>query len=177
MKRIGIIGTGIFGTALALTAARAGCSVLCWARNQEISDDINLRHLNSKYLPNIPLPDAIRATSSLSDVFDFTDTVLLTTSAQSTRSVLQAMKPFVKENGVIVLCAKGIEENSGKMLSEIAREEVPAAVIAVLSGPGFAIDCLRQTGNRGQIDRTAGNALFSSLYDSRYDFSANRRER
>lgn len=88
MKRIGIIGTGIFGTALALTAARAGCSVLCWARNQEISDDINLRHLNSKYLPNIPLPDAIRATSSLSDVFDFTDTVLLTTSAQSTRSVL-----------------------------------------------------------------------------------------
>ena len=144
MKRIGIIGTGIFGTALALTAAHAGCSVLCWARNQEISDDINLRHLNSKYLPNIPLPDAIRATSSLSDVFDFTDTVLLTTSAQSTRSVLQAMKPFVKENGVIVLCAKGIEENSGKMLSEIAREEVPAAVIAVLSGPGFAIDIARQ---------------------------------
>lgn len=144
MKRIGIIGTGIFGTALALTAARAGCSVLCWARNQEISDDINLRHLNSKYLPNTPLPDAIRATSSLSDVFDFTDTVLLTTSAQSTRSVLQAMKPFVKENGVIVLCAKGIEENSGKMLSEVAREEVPAAVIAVLSGPGFAIDIARQ---------------------------------
>ncbi|MFR0737517.1 MAG: hypothetical protein ACLSHR_11615 [Oscillospiraceae bacterium] len=44
------------------------CSVLCWARNQEISDDINLRHLNSKYLPNIPLPSTIRATSSLSDV-------------------------------------------------------------------------------------------------------------
>lgn len=140
MKKIAVVGTGIWGTALALTAARAGNQVLCWAREQEVVEDINQKHVNKLFLPDIPLPDAIRATNNMADVFEFADVVLLTASAQWTRATLKLMKPFVKESTIIVLCAKGIEVDTGKMLSEVVDEEIPGATIAILSGPGFAID-------------------------------------
>ena len=140
MKKIAVVGTGIWGTALALTAARAGNQVLCWAREQEVVDAINQKHVNKLFLPDIPLPDAIRATNNIADIFDFADVVLLTASAQWTRTTLKLMKPFVKSNTIIVLCAKGIEVDTGKMLSEIVEEEISNATIAILSGPGFAID-------------------------------------
>ena len=144
MKNIGIIGTGIFGTALALTAARAGNKVLCWDRNPEVVDSVSQQHINKKCLPGIPLLDTIQATSDIAAVFDFSNIILLTVSAQSTRSVLRLMKPFVKKDTVIVLCAKGIEVETGKMLSEIVDEEIPHLTTAVLSGPGFAVDIARQ---------------------------------
>lgn len=143
MKKIGIAGTGIFGTALALTAARAGNEILCWDRKEDVVDSINQKHIN-KCLPNIPLPDAIKATSDIRRIFDFSDIVLLTVSAQATRQVLRQIKPFAKKETVIVLCAKGIEAGTGKMLSEAVQEEVPGLTIAILSGPGFAVDIARQ---------------------------------
>lgn len=114
MKKIGVIGTGIFGTALALTAARAGNKVLCWDRKQDVVDSINQKHTNPKCLPGIPLPDAITADSEIAAVFEFSDVILLAASAQATRPVLQLMKPFVKKENIIVLCAKGIEAGTGK---------------------------------------------------------------
>ena len=144
MGKIGIIGTGIFGTALAITATRAGNEVLCWTRNKDVTDDINYSHINKKYMPDIPLPDKITATTDMQKVFDFNDVILLTTTAQATREVLRQIKPFLRENTVLVFCAKGIEAESGKMLSEIADEEISGAKIAVLSGPGFAIDIAKQ---------------------------------
>ena len=140
MKKIAVVGAGIWGTALALTAARAGNQVLCWAREQEVVDAINQKHVNKMFLPDIPLPDAIAATNNIAEVFDFADVVLLTASAQWTRATLKLMKPFVKDTTVIVLCAKGIEVDTGKMLSEVVDEEIPGATVAILSGPGFAID-------------------------------------
>ena len=68
MKKIGVIGTGIWGTALALTAARAGNEVLCWARRQEVVDAVNQKHVNKDYLPDIPLPDAVRATADMEEI-------------------------------------------------------------------------------------------------------------
>ena len=140
MANIGIIGTGIFGTALALTAARAGNKILCWDRTDDVVKDINQKHVNSKHLPDVPLPEAIAATFDIAEIFAFADTVLLATSAQATRSVLQKIKPYIRPETIIVFCAKGLEAGSGKMLSEIAAEEIPSTTIAVLSGPGFAVD-------------------------------------
>lgn len=140
MKKIGIIGTGVFGTALALTATRADNEVLCWDRKQQVIDSINKLHQNHLYLPNISLPATICATSELSKVFSFSNTILLTTSAQSTREVLRQIKPYLKKDTTLLLCAKGIEQSTGKLLSEIASEEIPETNIAILSGPGFAID-------------------------------------
>ena len=140
MNKIGIIGTGIWGTALALNATRAGNDVLCWARNQNIINDINNNHYNQTYLPATPLPANIFATTDLQKVFTLTDIVLLTVSAQSTRNIMKKIKPFIKKNTILVLCAKGIEADTGKLLSEIAEEEIPNTTLAILSGPGFAID-------------------------------------
>lgn len=140
MKKIAVLGMGIFGTALALTASRAGNAVLGWARNPQVVDDINQKHVNLKYLPAIPLPENIRATSDVSELFSFADIVLLCVSAQATREVLKQIKPFVKPATILVLCAKGIEAQSGKLLSEVVNEEIPSASVAVLSGPGFAVE-------------------------------------
>ncbi|MBQ9034444.1 MAG: NAD(P)-dependent glycerol-3-phosphate dehydrogenase [Alphaproteobacteria bacterium] len=144
MQNIGVIGTGIWGTALALTATRAGNNVLCWAREPEVVESINYTHVNKLFLPDIPLPDSIKATPNMAEVFDFADIILLTVSAQYTRITMQQIKPYIKNSTVLVLCAKGIEQSSGQMLSEIAAEEIPEAQIAVLSGPGFAIDVAKQ---------------------------------
>ena len=140
MNKIGVIGSGIWGTALALTAVRANNEVLCWARNRDIVDDININHKNEKYLPNVDLPLSIKATTDIKDIFDFAKVILLTVSAQHTREIMVNIKPFVKNDTIIVICAKGIEANSGKMLSEVAEEILPNTQIAILSGPGFAID-------------------------------------
>ncbi|MBR5599645.1 MAG: NAD(P)-dependent glycerol-3-phosphate dehydrogenase [Alphaproteobacteria bacterium] len=140
VKKIGIIGTGIWGTALAITAERADNEVLCWARDENVVKDININHKNAKYLDDVVLSNKIRATVNLEEVFEFADVVLLTVSAQHTRELLQKIKPYVKSNTILVLCAKGIEEKSGKMLSEIADEELPQVEFAILSGPGFARD-------------------------------------
>ena len=140
MNKIGIIGTGIWGTALALNATRAGNNVLCWARRQNIIDDINNNHRNQTYLPETLLPKNIYATPELKEIFEFTDVVLLTVSAQFTREIMKKIKPNIRKNTVLVLCAKGLEANTGKLLSEIAKEELPDTTIAVLSGPGFAAD-------------------------------------
>ena len=140
MNNIGIIGTGIWGTALGLTSARAGNNVLFWGRRQQIIDNININHRNMENFPDIILPDTISATSDLDTIFDFSEIILLCVSAQNTREVLKNIRPFIKENTIIVFCAKGLEANSGKMLSEIASEEIPNTTIAILSGPGFAVD-------------------------------------
>ena len=140
MKKVAVVGMGIFGTALALTAVRAGNKVLGWARQQEVIDDINQKHISPKYLPNIPLPEEIKATTDVAEVLDFAEVVLLAVSAQATRAVMRLIKPYLKPKTVLVLCAKGIEAETGKMLSEVAQEEIPDTTIAVLSGPGFAVD-------------------------------------
>ena len=82
MKRIGIVGTGIWGTALALTATRAGNEVLCWAREEDVVESINYAHVNKRFLPDIPLPDKIKATGNPAEIFEFSDVVLVTASDQ-----------------------------------------------------------------------------------------------
>ena len=138
MANIGVIGTGIWGTALALTAARAGNHVICWAREDDVVASINQRGINERFLPEIPLPEAIKATDSLQDVLQQAEFVLMTVSAQHTRSVLEQMKPFVRKGNCLILCAKGIETDTGLLLSEVAQQILPGVRLAILAGPSFA---------------------------------------
>ena len=138
MKKIGLIGAGIWGTGLALTAARAGCEVLAWAKEEEVVSSINHQHTNVRFLPDIPLPDLIKATGNLKEVLDFADNILLVVSAQHTRSVIERIKDDIKDNNRLILCSKGIELNTGLLLSEVVEQVAPCTKIAVLSGPGFA---------------------------------------
>ncbi len=131
--RIGVIGGGAWGTALAQVAATGG-KVLLWAREPEVVAAINATHSNPSFLPNVALSFAIEATGML-DALGACDALFVVTPAQHVREVLARLAPT---GAPLVLCAKGIEASSGKLLSEVASEVRPESPIAVLSGPTFA---------------------------------------
>jgi glycerol-3-phosphate dehydrogenase (NAD(P)+) len=139
---VGIIGGGAWGTALAQSLRRAGRDVLLWAREREVVDDINQRQANDSFLPGVALDPAIRATGKLSDLAP-SDALLLVAPAQHVRAVCQQLKPHLRKNQPIVLCAKGIEQASGRLMGEVLDETVPETPRAALSGPSFATDVAR----------------------------------
>lgn len=142
MDKIGIIGAGAWGTALAQSLADSGRDVLMWAREPEVVTAINESHENSVFLPNIPLNEGIRATDSLSSVAGC-DTLLLVTPAQYMRHSLSALKHEIAEHKPVVICSKGIEIETGLLMSQVAEEEVPKATVAILTGPTFAAEIAR----------------------------------
>lgn len=142
INTIGVIGGGAWGTSLALTAARAGRDVRLWARDPGTVSDIRCQNQNQRYLPGITFDEDLNATTSLDDVAD-ADAILLVTPAQTTRAILADLKQTEKVRGPVVLCAKGIEQSSGKLLSKVLNEELPGIEPAVLSGPSFADDVAR----------------------------------
>lgn len=139
VKSIGVIGGGAWGTALALTAARAGTTVRLWARDPATVSEVRSKKQNTKYLPGITFDEDLNATSSLKEAAD-ADAILLVTPAQSTRAILSALKETGTVRGPVVLCAKGIEQTTGKLLSQVMKEELPGIEPGVLSGPSFADD-------------------------------------
>lgn len=134
IETIGVIGGGAWGTALAQSAAANGDPVILWAREGDVVRSINDQSANPLFLPNIPLSRKIRATSQLDDLADC-DAILVVAPAQHVRDILgSASIGFAP----LILCAKGIEAGSKKLMSEVAAEVYPGSPIAVLSGPTFA---------------------------------------
>jgi len=132
--RIGVIGGGAWGTALAQVAARGGEPVTLWAREREVVAAINESRENTAFLRGVTLAAEVRATSDLADL-DACDAVLVVAPAQHVRSVLGA---FDARGKPLVLCAKGIEAGTKLLVSEVAADVAPGSPIAVLSGPTFA---------------------------------------
>ena len=132
--RLGVIGGGAWGTALAQVGASGGREVLLWARELEVVEGINAGHENAIFLPGRKLDPAIRATGDLNDL-DGCAAWLVVTPAQHMRAVL-ATAPV--GDRPLILCSKGIEEQSGSLLHKVAKDECGQARIAVLSGPTFA---------------------------------------
>ncbi|WP_107045198.1 NAD(P)H-dependent glycerol-3-phosphate dehydrogenase [Sphingomonas sp. STIS6.2] len=132
--KIGVIGGGAWGTALAQVAAHEGRDVILWAREPAVVDSINATHANALFLAGVALSPTIRATGDLGALADM-DAILVVAPAQHVGSVLAAA-PI---GGIpLVLCAKGIEAGSKRLVGEVARAVHPDAPIAVLSGPTFA---------------------------------------
>jgi len=141
IESIGILGGGAWGTALALTAARAGRSVRIWARDPATVAAIDSRHENPHRLPGIRL-DHVPATDSMAVALR-ADAVVLAVPAQATRAVATAAAPYIPAGTPLVIAAKGLERDTDRRLSEVIAEVVPDARPAVLSGPGFAMDVAR----------------------------------
>jgi glycerol-3-phosphate dehydrogenase (NAD(P)+) len=132
--KIGVIGGGAWGTALAQVAAAGREEVLLWAREPEVVEAVNGERLNPLFLPGVPLSPSIRATGELEEL-DACGALLIVSPAQHMRSVLAALP---KGDRPLVLCSKGIEEASGLLMHEVAHQAQPDAPLAVLSGPTFA---------------------------------------
>ena len=132
--KLGVIGGGAWGTALAQVAAQDGRETLLWAIEDDVVAAVNRIHENPIYLQGVKLDPAIRATGNFSELADC-GAWLVVTPAQHMRAVLERMPcPGIP----LVLCSKGIEESSGALLHEVAREVCATSPIAVLSGPTFA---------------------------------------
>ena len=132
--KLGIIGAGAWGTALAQIASVGGRETLLWALESDVVEAVNSRHENPIFLAGVSLSPGIRATSDLAEL-DGCDAWLVVTPAQHMRSILERAGDCDKP---LVLCAKGIEEKSGQLLHKVAKEACPGAQVAVLSGPTFA---------------------------------------
>ena len=141
-QKIGVIGGGAWGTALAQRLALAGRDTLLWAYEDQCVSDINKKRQNSLYLPDINLHNNITATSDIKDLADM-DAILSVAPAQHTRNILEEFLPFIREGLPIVLCSKGIEISSHSFMSQVLDQVSPKSVAAVLSGPSFAIDVAR----------------------------------
>lgn len=139
-KNIGVIGGGAWGTALAQSACLAGCNVTLWAREEDTVNDINQNHINGAFLKDVPLDPKLRATTDLEKIAN-QDAILIVTPAQFVRSVLSDLAPFLQLSSVpLIICAKGIEQSSSKLMTDVVSETVPNATPAILSGPSFASD-------------------------------------
>ena len=140
MRRIGIIGAGAWGTALAQVLRRAGRDIVIWAREPELARTINSDHENRMFLPGVALDPGIRAAPEIGAAARDAEALLLAVPAQYLRAACRALA------GVrvpVVICAKGIETETGALTSEIVAGEIANAVIVVLSGPTFAAEVAR----------------------------------
>lgn len=136
--KIGIIGAGSWGTSLAITAVRSGNDVSIYSRNKDTCLEINQNHRNTKYLPNINLPLTLKATNDLSTLLD-SKIILLAYPAQTIRQLCIDLKKLkLNKDIIIVICSKGIEQNSLKLMSEVVVEILTHNPVAILSGPNFA---------------------------------------
>ena len=139
MKRVGVVGAGAWGTALAITAARAGSEVTLWAREPEVVASINGWQENEMFLPGIKLPDTIHAVNDLEAMLA-QEILLMVAPAQYVGSTCEALASAgLNDSLPIVICSKGIEQQSLKLMSEVVAEHFPNP-LAILSGPTFAIE-------------------------------------
>ena len=142
MKTIGVVGAGAWGTALAQTQARNSHKVILWAREPEVVTAINDRHENTVFLPGIKIEPGIHATRDMHEAAQ-ADIVLLVTPAQHVRHAFGVLKNNLRDKTPVVICAKGIELDTGKLLSDAAAEAAPGVPAAILTGPTFASEIAR----------------------------------
>jgi glycerol-3-phosphate dehydrogenase (NAD(P)+) len=142
LQTVGIVGAGAWGTALAIVARRAGRDVLIWGYEPETVAAINGRNQNPIFLSGVKLDLGIEATAQLNEVA-VCDLLLMVTPAQNMRAIAGELAPYLRAGQPLVICAKGIEQSTGKLLSQVAGEVLPEARVAVLSGPSFAAEIAR----------------------------------
>jgi glycerol-3-phosphate dehydrogenase (NAD(P)+) len=138
MARIGIVGGGAFGTAMACVLRRSGHGIRLWAREPEVAAAINQRSHNPQFLHGVDLPAGIAATTELGAAVEDAELVLLAPPAQHMRAVSRLLSDSLGRDTPVVSCSKGIERGSLALMPEVLRETLPASPVAVLSGPSFA---------------------------------------
>lgn len=140
MSRIGVIGAGSWGTALATVLARKGHNVVIWVRNRSQAESMNKKRVNEKYLPGIVLDENISITDNISEAAKEAEALLFAVPTQAFRSALEKVLPFIEKDAIVINSAKGIEEGTYLRLSEVACQMVPDIEkrYAVISGPSHA---------------------------------------
>ncbi|SDY86594.1 glycerol-3-phosphate dehydrogenase (NAD(P)+) [Evansella caseinilytica] len=141
MKKIAVLGSGSWGTALSIVLADNKHQVHLWGREKEQVDDINLNHENSRYLPGVKLPQSIKADTDLTEVLTGVDTVVVVVPTSAIREVLKKVKQILTSPVLFIHACKGIEPGTYLRVSEVIEDEIPVSLrsgVVVLSGPSHA---------------------------------------
>ena len=142
VRHVGVLGAGAWGTALAQIAALAGLRVTLHAREAEVVADVTASRVNQMFLPDVILAAGLEVTHDLG-ALTHADLILAVPPAQHLRASLTALSEVMETRAPVVLCSKGIEQGSLKLMTEVAAEAAPGRALAVLSGPSFAAEVAR----------------------------------
>jgi glycerol-3-phosphate dehydrogenase (NAD(P)+) len=138
-KKVAVLGAGSWGTALASLLARHGHPTVLWGRDEAVNEAIDQRHENPRYLPGIPLPESLRATTDLAAAVDGAGWILVVVPSHAFAETVRALAPLRPAGAGVAWATKGFEPGSGRFLHEVAREVLGADVpLAVVTGPSFA---------------------------------------
>jgi glycerol-3-phosphate dehydrogenase (NAD(P)+) len=171
MKKIAVIGAGAWGTALAMVAGRGGHTVMLQAREVEVVAGINETRENTVYLPGYRLDRNISALTDPRAAIEGADAVLLVTPAQHVRAMATTLSGALKAETPVIICAKGIEQKTSALMSEIVSGILPGAPLAVLSGPTFAAEVASNLPTAVTLacrDREQGEQLSHALATPRF---------
>lgn len=141
IQRIAVLGGGAWGTALALTCARAGRQIVLWEYEPDNAASLEQKR-ESRFLPGVRIAESIKVTRKLEESAD-SDAILVVVPAQAMRSVVTSLASSVRAHTPLIACAKGIEHGTHKFMTEIIAECAPKSLPAILSGPSFAADVAR----------------------------------
>lgn len=138
---LGVIGAGSYGTALAQSTASKGLPVMLWCRNPETAKLLQTSRENAKYLPGIRFEETLTVTSSLEEVMSSCRDILVVVPSHTFADVLTQIKRYLTPEHRIAWATKGMDLNTGKLLSEVATDVLgPDVPMAALSGPTFAVE-------------------------------------
>jgi len=145
-NRVTVIGSGGWGTALAVHLARLGKKVSLWGRNKSLIEAIAKNRINTTYLPGIEIPDLVNPVTSLEVALRNTSCLISAVPSHGTRDVFRQAKPYVPAEAIVVSATKGLEVDTLCRMSEVIEQELGTGMpIAVLSGPSFAIELARES--------------------------------
>lgn len=136
--RIAVIGAGAWGTALAAVAATAGRKVRLFSRDNQVAQSINADHVNTRYLPDVALPDTLVAVTDMAAALDGADAVIMVVPSRAVRSVAAQVARYIAHGVPVAVCSKGIEPTSGLLMTQVAEQELGAHPLGTVSGPTFA---------------------------------------
>lgn len=145
--KIGIIGAGSFGTALGSILADKGYNVTLWTRSEDQARSINENHMNSKHMPDLVLPEKLKADTNLIHVVKDKDMIVSAPPSHALSGILKEIRDHIPPKVPIVSASKGIENESLRLISEIFESELPGqfhSQLSYLSGPSFAKEMVKR---------------------------------
>lgn len=143
MSKVSVLGSGSWGTAMAMCLADNGHDIVLWSRRNETTEKLAATHINDRYLPGVVLPENIAYTSDISKCAD-ADVIIVATPSHTVREVCVKIAPYVADGQIIVSISKGFDMEKYNRLSQVIKEEIPNCVVASMSGPSHAEEVVKK---------------------------------
>lgn len=143
MAKVSVLGSGSWGTAMAMCLANNGHDLLLWSRSEETTASLSKTRVNEKYLPDVVLPENIDYTSDISKCGD-ADVIIVATPSHTVREVSRAVAPYITDGQIVVSISKGFDMENYNRLSQVITEEIPNCKVAAMSGPSHAEEVVKK---------------------------------